>query len=49
MRHFDGIYTQKFNWVHHHAGLLFRGRYKAIVIDAEEYFLSVVRYIHKNR
>ena len=49
MRHFDGIYTQKFNWVHHYAGLLFRGRYKAIVIDAEEYFLSVVRYIHKNR
>ena len=35
MRHLDGIYTQKFNRVHHRD-------------DAEEYFLSVVRYIHKN-
>lgn len=25
-----------------------RGRYKAILIDAEEHFLSVVRYIHQN-
>ncbi len=48
MRHLDGIYTQKFNRVHHRDGALFRGRYKAILIDAEEYFLSVVRYIHKN-
>jgi putative transposase len=48
MRHLDGIYTQKFNRVHNRDGPLFRGRYKAILIDAEEYFLSVVRYIHKN-
>jgi REP element-mobilizing transposase RayT len=48
MRHLDGIYTQKFNRVHHRDGPLFRGRYKAILIDAEEYFLSVVRYIHRN-
>ena len=48
MRHLDGIYTQKFNRVHHRDGPLFRGRYKAILIDAEEYFLSVVRYVHKN-
>jgi len=48
MRHLDGIYTQKFNRVHHRDGPLFRGRYKAILIDAEEYFLSVVRYMHKN-
>jgi putative transposase len=48
MRHLDGIYTQKFNRGHHRDGPLFRGRYKAILIDAEEYFLSVVRYIHKN-
>ena len=48
MRHLDGIYTQKFNRVHHRDGPLFRGRYKAILIDAEEYFLSVVRYIHQN-
>ena len=48
MRHLDGIYTQKFNRMHHRDGPLFRGRYKAILIDAEEYFLSVVRYIHQN-
>ena len=48
MRHLDGIYTQRFNRVHHRDGPLFRGRYKAILIDAEEYFLSVVRYIHRN-
>src|SRR3990172_9104082 len=48
MRHVDGIYTQKFNRVHHCDGPLFRGRYKALLIDAEEYFLSVVRYIHQN-
>jgi hypothetical protein len=43
MRHIDGIYTQKFNRVHHRDGALFRGRYKAILIDAEQYFLSVLR------
>ena len=48
MRHLDGIYTQRFNRVHRRDGPLFRGRYKAILVDAEEYFLSVVRYIHKN-
>ena len=48
MRHLDGIYTQRFNRAHHRDGPLFRGRYKAILIDAEEYFLSVVRYIHQN-
>jgi REP element-mobilizing transposase RayT len=48
MRHLDGLYTQKFNRVHHRDGPLFRGRYKAILIDAEEYFLAVVRYIHNN-
>ena len=48
MRHIDGIYTQRFNRSHRRDGPLFRGRYKAILIDAEEYFLSVARYIHQN-
>ncbi len=48
MRHLDGIYTQKHNRVHHRDGPLFRGRYKAILIDADEYLLSVARYIHHN-
>ena len=29
-------------------GALFRGRYKAIVVDADEYLAAVVRYIHLN-
>jgi hypothetical protein len=27
---------------------LFRGRYKAILVDADEYLAAVVRYIHLN-
>lgn len=48
MRHLDGIYTRKFNRSRGRDGPLFRGRYKAILIDAEEYFLAVARYIHRN-
>jgi len=45
MRHLDGIYTLRFNRSRGRDGPLFRGRYKAILIDAEEYFLAVARYI----
>jgi REP element-mobilizing transposase RayT len=48
MRHVDGIYPQRFNRRHGRDGALFRGRYKAILIDAEEYLAVVVRYIHLN-
>jgi len=48
MRHVDGIYTQRFNWRHRRDGSLFRGRYKAILIDADEYLSALVRYIHLN-
>ncbi len=48
MRHLDGVYTQRFNRNHKKDGPLFRGRYKAIVVDAEEYLLAVTRYIHHN-
>ena len=48
MRHVDGLYTQRFNRSHHRDGVLFRGRYKAIVVEAEEYLSAVVRYIHLN-
>ncbi len=46
MRHIDGVYTQRFNRAHKRDGPLFRGRYKAILIDAYEYLAAVVRYIH---
>lgn len=48
MRHLDGLYTQRFNRAHKRDGSLFRGRYKAIVVDKDEYLAWVVRYIHLN-
>jgi len=48
MRHLDGLYTQRFNRVHRRDGALFRGRYKAIVVDKDNYLAQVVRYIHLN-
>ncbi len=48
MRHLDGVYTQRYNRAHGSDGTLFRGRYKAILIDKDSYLLQVVRYIHLN-
>ncbi len=48
MRHLNGIYTQRFNRIHNHDGQLFRGRYKAILIDQNSYLLELIRYIHRN-
>jgi putative transposase len=48
MRHVDGLYTQRFNRSHERDGSLFRGRYKAILVDADEYLAQVVRFIHLN-
>jgi len=48
MRHINGLYTQHFNRAHGRDGPLFRGRYKAMVIEEEDYLHQVVRYIHLN-
>ena len=48
MRHINGVYTQRFNRIHQKDGQLFRGRYKAVVVDSDNYLLEVLRYIHKN-
>jgi putative transposase len=48
MRHIDGVYTQRYNRAHDCDGQLFRGRYKAILVDADAYLLQLVRYIHRN-
>jgi putative transposase len=48
MRHVDGLYTQRFNRRHGRDGSLFRGRYKAILVDGDDYLAQVVRYIHLN-
>ena len=46
MKHINGLYTVRYNRLVEHEGALFRGRYKAILIDAENYLLQLSRYIH---
>lgn len=48
MRHFNGLLTQRFNRRKRSDGPLFRGRYKAILVDADHCLLAVSRYIHRN-
>ena len=48
MRHLNGVYTQRYNRIHDRDGPLFRGRYKALLIEVEDYLGQVVRYIHLN-
>ena len=48
MRHFNISYTSAFNRRHKRVGHLYQGRYKAFLIDADNYLLAVSRYIHLN-
>jgi len=48
MRHINGVYTQRYNRIHACDGQLFRGRYKAILVEEDRYLLELVRYIHHN-
>ncbi|MFN7570755.1 MAG: REP-associated tyrosine transposase [Betaproteobacteria bacterium] len=48
MRHVNGVYTQYFNRRHRKAGHLFQGRFKAILVDRDAYFLAVCRYVDLN-
>lgn len=48
MKHVDGVYTQRINRRLALDGPLFRGRYKALLVDRDEYLLQVSRYIHLN-
>jgi REP element-mobilizing transposase RayT len=48
MRHINGVYTQRFNRQHRTDGQLFRGRYKAVLVEADSHLLEVMRYIHRN-
>ena len=44
----NGVYTQRYNKRHSCDGQLFKGRYKAIVVESDSYALELVRYIHRN-
>lgn len=48
MRHLNGLYTQRFNRLRKTDGPLFRGRFKAIVVEADAYLAQLSRYIHLN-
>lgn len=48
MRHFNISYTGAFNRKYRRSGHLYQGRYKAFLIDADNYLLEVSRYIHLN-
>jgi len=48
MRHFNICYTGWFNWRHHRCGNLYQGRYKAFLVDADNYLLELSRYLHLN-
>ena len=46
MRQVDGLYTQQYQKMKGSKGSLFRGRYKAVLIQAEKYLLPLSTYIH---
>lgn len=48
MRHIDGVYTQAFNRTHGRDGSLLRGRYRAVMVQADRHLVSASRYIHLN-
>lgn len=48
MRHINGAYTTYFNLKRARSGHLLQGRYKAILVEIDEYAKELSRYIHLN-
>jgi REP element-mobilizing transposase RayT len=48
MRHFQVTYTVRFNRRNHRSGHVFQGRFKSLLVEADEYLLPLSRYIHLN-
>ena len=48
MRHINGAYTTYFNVKWKRTGHLFQGRYKAILVEVDQYAAELSRYIHLN-
>lgn len=48
MRRLNQVYTQAFNRRHGRVGHVLQGRYKSIVVDKDNYFLELSRYIVLN-
>jgi putative transposase len=48
MRQLNGVYTQRYNRRHNKPGHIFQGRFKAILIQKENYLLELCRYVVLN-
>jgi putative transposase len=48
MRQLNGVYTQAYNRAQGRVGHVFQGRYKAILVDKDNYLLELSRYIVLN-
>lgn len=45
MRHLNGVYTQYHHRHHHRPGVLFQGRFKALLVDREARLLDACRHV----
>ena len=48
MRQLNGVYTQRFNRSHQRVGHVFQGRFKAILVEKDNYLLELARYVVLN-
>ena len=48
MRQLNGVYTQYVNRTHDRVGHVFQGRFKAILVDKDNYLLELARYVVLN-
>ena len=49
MKYINGSYTQAYNRLHKRVGHVFQGRYKAILVEKDNYLLELSRYIVRSR
>jgi len=48
MQRLDRYYAQYFNYCYKRRGALWEGRYKAVLINSEQYLFTYMRYIELN-
>ena len=48
MKRIAGSYVYWYNWKYYRKGHLFQDRFKSEPVEDDEYFLTVIRYIHQN-
>lgn len=48
LRQITDAYTRYFNHKYNRVGSLFQGKFKAILVETDEYFVYLSKYIHRN-